>query len=367
MTDHIEDKDFEKYLDGDSRVSRSYAHLKELQPPETLDRAILDQARREASKANGNWRTSRWNRWLSSLSIAAVVTLTLALVLRMELMPDAQLRPVESSASYVVTPQTDSDLMEIAPVNEFALKAAADQNKNQPIQTMAGGAAQADGGRAWDLPGERVDDDFASEPVTAARMKAEASGQKLMDSPARKPQAAGMESRELPTLNSPSATIGMVSAGSDSTLMAITEEELAEAQKRSRVKNMAMARAPATTEIADNEVAEQGLITVTGNRIQRVDIEGPSPVSVISRLDIEKNAQVTKSDTAAGLRAERQAFLQSVREDPANVQQEYENPEEWLTQIDWLIDEDRIDDARDELEVFRLAYPEFELEQRYTF
>ncbi|MGH8496444.1 MAG: hypothetical protein ACREVN_09960, partial [Gammaproteobacteria bacterium] len=37
----------------------------------------------------------------------------------------------------------------------------------------------------------------------------------------------------------------------------------------------------------DEDVADQGLITVTGSRIQRVDIEGPSPVAVISRDDIE--------------------------------------------------------------------------------
>ena len=312
MTDHIEDKDFEKYLDGQSRVSRGYARLKELEPPEAMDRAILGHARREAGKANGNWRASRWNRWMSSFSIAAVVTLALALVLRVELAPDAVLMDSHLSASYMAEYEMDTDLVRLVPAtDETAAKAVAELNLAESGEGMAsGGTAQADGGRAWDLPGERVDDDFANEPVVAARMKAEASGQTLMDSPASKPQAA------------------------------------------------ALARAPAETEIADKKMAVQSMNTVTGSRIERVDVEGPSPAAVIDR---------NNSDKAAGLRAERQAFLRSVRDDPALAQQRYSTPDDWLIDIDLLLDEGRTVDARDELEVFKLAYPEFELKKRYTF
>ncbi|MGH8496184.1 MAG: TonB-dependent receptor plug domain-containing protein [Gammaproteobacteria bacterium] len=46
----------------------------------------------------------------------------------------------------------------------------------------------------------------------------------------------------------------------------------------------------------DEDVADQGLITVTGSRIQRVDIEGPSPVAVISRDDIEATGDISVSE-----------------------------------------------------------------------
>ncbi|CAN5212961.1 TonB-dependent receptor [soil metagenome] len=50
----------------------------------------------------------------------------------------------------------------------------------------------------------------------------------------------------------------------------------------------------------DEDVADQGLITVTGSRIQRVDIEGPSPVSVISRDDIDATGDISVAEVLRG-------------------------------------------------------------------
>ena len=46
----------------------------------------------------------------------------------------------------------------------------------------------------------------------------------------------------------------------------------------------------------DEDVAEQGLIEVTGSRIKRVDIEGPSPVAIITRADIENSGNISVAD-----------------------------------------------------------------------
>lgn len=46
----------------------------------------------------------------------------------------------------------------------------------------------------------------------------------------------------------------------------------------------------------EEDVADQGLITVTGSRIKRVDIEGPSPVVTISREDIDTTGDITVAD-----------------------------------------------------------------------
>ena len=46
----------------------------------------------------------------------------------------------------------------------------------------------------------------------------------------------------------------------------------------------------------DEDVAEQELIEVTGSRIKRVDVEGPSPVAIITRADIENSGDISVAD-----------------------------------------------------------------------
>jgi len=48
--------------------------------------------------------------------------------------------------------------------------------------------------------------------------------------------------------------------------------------------------------VAQDDVAVQQKITVTGSRIKRVDIEGPLPVTVIDREDIERSGDLNVSD-----------------------------------------------------------------------
>jgi len=48
--------------------------------------------------------------------------------------------------------------------------------------------------------------------------------------------------------------------------------------------------------IAQDDVAVQQKITVTGSRIKRVDFEGPQPVTVIDREDIERSGDLNVSD-----------------------------------------------------------------------
>ncbi|MGD8533353.1 MAG: TonB-dependent receptor plug domain-containing protein, partial [Gammaproteobacteria bacterium] len=57
--------------------------------------------------------------------------------------------------------------------------------------------------------------------------------------------------------------------------------------------------APAAT-LAQDDVAVQDKVTVTGSRIKRVDIEGPSPVSVISREDIDASGEISVAEVLRG-------------------------------------------------------------------
>ncbi|NNF52304.1 MAG: TonB-dependent receptor [Gammaproteobacteria bacterium] len=51
---------------------------------------------------------------------------------------------------------------------------------------------------------------------------------------------------------------------------------------------------------ADEDAAQQDKITVTGSRISRVDIEGPAPVTVISREDIDASGDISVAEVLRG-------------------------------------------------------------------
>ena len=59
------------------------------------------------------------------------------------------------------------------------------------------------------------------------------------------------------------------------------------------------AGAPAAL-FAEDDVAVQEKVTVTGSRIKRVDIEGPSPVAVISRDDIDATGDISVAEVLRG-------------------------------------------------------------------
>lgn len=50
----------------------------------------------------------------------------------------------------------------------------------------------------------------------------------------------------------------------------------------------------------DEDIAEQGMVVVTGSRIRRVDIEAPQPVTVITRADIEATGDISISEVLRG-------------------------------------------------------------------
>ena len=52
--------------------------------------------------------------------------------------------------------------------------------------------------------------------------------------------------------------------------------------------------------LAQDDVAVQDKVTVTGSRIKRVDIEGPSPITVISREDIEASGEISVPEVMRG-------------------------------------------------------------------
>ncbi len=58
--------------------------------------------------------------------------------------------------------------------------------------------------------------------------------------------------------------------------------------------------APVAVYAQDDDVAKQDKVTVTGSRIQRIDIEGPLPISTISRDDIDASGEISVAEVLRG-------------------------------------------------------------------
>jgi hypothetical protein len=69
----------------DELLTRSYKRLKEVQPPESLDRRILAMADEEANRkrAQSNSRWDGWTGWGYRFAAAATIVLTVSVTLRM--------------------------------------------------------------------------------------------------------------------------------------------------------------------------------------------------------------------------------------------------------------------------------------------
>ena len=89
----MSDKDQKTGFDDDL-VMRSYERLREVQPPESLDRRILAMAGEEVNQKRAK-RRSGWAGWGYRFAAAAIIVLTVSVTLRMltESPQDEMLRP----------------------------------------------------------------------------------------------------------------------------------------------------------------------------------------------------------------------------------------------------------------------------------
>lgn len=92
-----EDKEFERYLQGQSELSQTYAQLPDAEPPAHLDAAILAEAHRAVGARPG---LKQQRRWLMPLSMAASLLVAVMIGLQLPyLMRDAS-APQSISEAY---------------------------------------------------------------------------------------------------------------------------------------------------------------------------------------------------------------------------------------------------------------------------
>ena len=134
MTDDMNEKLLREYLEGRSPVSDAYQAAEKSGPPPELDRAVLAEAQ-AAARAGRDTGAPHWQAWLMPVSLAATVTLCIALVTEVIVL-DPLLKTADS-------PQTFSDTLEAeadAPVASSATagrESSAQEMLEQELQRLA--------------------------------------------------------------------------------------------------------------------------------------------------------------------------------------------------------------------------------------
>ncbi len=107
MTDDMNEKLLQEYLEGRSPVSDAYQAAEKSGPPPELDRAVLAEAR-AAARSGRDIGSPRWQAWLMPASLAATVTLCIALVAEV-IVFDPLLRTADSPQTFRDTLEAEAD------------------------------------------------------------------------------------------------------------------------------------------------------------------------------------------------------------------------------------------------------------------
>lgn len=126
MSETQQDRELERYLQGNDPLSRAYDSLRDEMPSPELDRKVLNEARAAVARAR------RFPRWQSYAAIAATVVLAFAMVLRIDLdeqltmeAPAAARAPVTPSSNAVSTDvSSTSSISATLPSQEMAPETA---------------------------------------------------------------------------------------------------------------------------------------------------------------------------------------------------------------------------------------------------
>ena len=158
MTDDMNEKLLQEYLEGRSPVSDAYQAAEKSGPPPELDRAVLAEAR-AAARAGRDSSSPRWQAWLMPASLAATVTLCIALVAEVVVF-DPLLKTADS-------PQTFSDMLEAEADAPVASPATAGRKSREQALMQQAPQRQADVIESKQERGSALNEFARATPITA--------------------------------------------------------------------------------------------------------------------------------------------------------------------------------------------------------
>ncbi len=148
MTDDMNEKLLQEYLEGRSPVSDAYQAAEKSGPPLELDRAVLAEAR-AAARAGRDIGSPRWQAWLMPVSLAATVTLCIALVAEV-IVFDPLLKTADSPQTFSDTLEAEADASTASPVTAGRQSSAQELLEQKSQRTADTIEAKPERGRALD-------------------------------------------------------------------------------------------------------------------------------------------------------------------------------------------------------------------------
>jgi len=331
----LSEQDFEAYLDGRSSVSRSYARLRELEPPAALDRSVLEQARSAVRRRPG--RPTFWSHWSTRVAAAAVVVLAVGVALQFRTAPLTGDEPAGAPRGPAAGRQVEH--------LDWATRNAAVPEARTPIEIKRRSAAAETARSDNDHPARTAADSDAGrglatsatasgpEPPLPASRRREAIPHQFNVGARRDASETGEPGPEAPRFP-PASTPADDAAG------ATTTPELESVRP-----------------VVRDEPADDG---------------EEAQVSEAARaIDEAQASEETRATEEARKRALLAAYRKSELNRPKALLAVFptapwrDDPETWLKLVDALLEEGDEDAARRELEDFVEAWPDYTLGPRY--
>lgn len=297
----------------DPRVSAAYRRLGEEPPPQALDAAILAASRRAVGAGPRRAGASRVRRWTLPVSVAAVVVLTVSLVVRMQLeRPDLEALPT------------------------FGLeKQARDAKQPPPVTSQRDEPARAEP----EVKTEGMPSTAAQESIATLAPAAPA--------PAAAPPAPAEAKRNELAGGEPKAKADAVRSA---------------AERERRTARAPSAPAPAAAPPARQFVPEPPAPKSAPAESVPPPVAGAVRAPASPSAAEDRAAQALREDSAAAGRLASGAALEDRAQlAPEAAGKKEESPREWLERIARLRREGHVKEADDSLAEFRRRHPDYEI------
>jgi len=349
--DNQGERDFAAYLEGDSEVSQSYARLKGVAPPEALDQAILAQARAAADETRGHRHVPFWASWSSRIAAVAIVTLAVAVTLRLAVVPDERSQSMERDLTMTVRDREAAFSAESRPQNTDLKTVSGDR------ESRTGSGALSEG-----TPAEEVDRiDPYSDPVAVLLGQSQLLAIRRNDVPEALPEGGNEDAAR--QLEKYDVAPGQ---GRVDTLPSPMSMQ-ADIERPERSAGVVAPPAVAETAVAADEAvptlraspADQAVPPLPASQ---ADEAVPTPSA--GPAD-EKFAGTPGPDSPEG-----PAYEAPVTSSGASSGNDERllwraDPKGWLEYVDRLIEDEDDEAVRRELAAFREDWPDIELAERY--
>jgi len=370
----------ENYLDGDSSVSEAYRELTQVEPPDGLDRAVLEMAREAAlprRKSLLDIDLMFWRHWARPISMVVIMGVCLTVVLRVM---DYRILPPtrdEEAAFALATPALDQAIKQEQPESPAAAKVppATASSARFKASTLSA-TTQPAPERAAEKPARAARDTYMEEIIVTERKREEYLQEVPLSITALGNEQIIALGNEQIIATAPMAyegTNGIVYAdnaleawqqgaqpaadvwlaGIETLYMGSDRDSLAESADDSAGISSDLPYAePADIEIEIelNKIAQIYPVETSQFREDK-DLNTVAVTTQAAQMMVRR--QIVPRQTEIG--AEMDA-LPLLADEPTEL---FIDPYVWAAGIDWLYENEREADAKAEQEKLRLIYPEF--------